>query len=103
MDTNFTQQSRQNEEKMLKYYTDKANYEATQQQENQQIINLSLVEIAAKISQTAIAVINELVDPEKPKDLNGLITILFKEDRMVYIGITVILLSLGVYLIDITS
>ena len=83
MDTNFTQQSRQNEEKMLKYYTDKANYESEKQQDNQQIINLSLAEIATKISQTVIAVINELVDPEKPKDLNGLLTILFKGDRMV--------------------
>jgi len=92
-----------NENKLLNYYTDKANYDQEQAETGKRIVHLSLLEIAQNISTTIIAIINELVDPTVKKDTNGLLEIFFKGDRMIYIGITALLVALGLYFIDISS
>lgn len=101
--SNFEQQALDREDKTLKYYTDKANSNQDSDVQHQYILNLSLSEIAANISVTFIAVINDLVNPSTRKDLNGLLNIFFKENRMIYIGLTILLISFGLYVIDITS
>lgn len=101
--TNFEKQALDREDRKIKYYTDKTNNEQERSTQHQYILNLSLSEIAANISLTFIAVINDLVNPAISKDRNGLLTIFFKETRMIYIGLTILLVSFGLYVIDITS
>lgn len=97
--SNFEKNAIDKENQTLKYYTSKSNIEQTTDAENKQIFNMSLSSIAANISVTIISIINELLDPNR----QGIVQIFFKEDRMVYIGLTILLVSLGLYIIDITS
>lgn len=97
--SHFEQTAISNEHKLLKYYTDKANYQQQEQTVQRQFVNLSLSEIASNISATIISIIDELFDPRLKKDYEGLVTIFFKDDRMIYLGITVIILALATMLI----
>jgi len=101
--SNFEQQALKHESANLKYYTSKANEEQEQERENKYITNLSLTEIASNISLTFILIINELLDSNITKDTNSVINIFFKDNRMLYIGLTVLLVAFGIYIIDITS
>lgn len=100
--SNFEQIAIDNEHKTLQYMTDKENTLRSKQTVHQQFINLSLLEIANGISMTIISIINELLDSSKPKELNDIIEIFFKDDRMIYVGLTIFLFTLGLYIIDIS-
>jgi len=90
------------EDEKLKYYASKANNEAIHLEEDKLLVNLSLAQVAKNIAQTIIAVINELLDPQN-RNVQAIIQIFFKEDRMMYIGMTLILIVFSFYIVDITS
>ena len=72
---------------------------------NNRFYNLSLKQILQNLSKTLIKIINELsiFFEKKNKDYQELIIIFTKEDRMIYVGILFIILSLSIYFIQISS
>ena len=72
---------------------------------NQRFYNLSLKEILNNLSLTLIKIINETsVYMEKSdRTTKELIDIFIKDDRMIYVGILLIILSLGIFFINISS
>lgn len=99
--SNFEKASIDNENKNLQYLTAKENAEQSRQIVHRQFINLSLLEIANNISTTFISIINELLDSSKPKGMNDMLEVFFVGDRMIYVGLSVFLFTLGLYIIDI--
>ena len=89
--TNYEQTAINNENAYLKYYTDKTNSEQQAQTEGELFINLSLRSIVTKISETIISVLNDLLEP-KSKGLTEYVMIFFKGDRMIYLGVTIMLI-----------
>ena len=87
----------------LKHLADKKNQEQEKDIEHKLFVNLSLREIMSNMSTTIIMIINELLDPKIKKSSSNLITIFFQDDRMIYLGLFVALIGLGIYLIDITK
>ena len=101
--TEFEVRSMEEQQRRLKYFTDTTNEELINQQENELFINLSLVTIFRRLSTTIISIINELLDMDRDTQLSDFVFIFVKEDRLVYIGLLFVMISLSVYLIDITS
>ena len=92
------------EEKFLKYNSIKADNDNVNDTENELLINLSLSTIWKNLYNTIIDILNDLTDlTDNNKDINSLVYIFFKQDRMIYLGILVILISIFIYLIDIGS
>lgn len=91
--TEYEERALENEGALLKYYSNKANYDQNETHEDRKLINLSLAEIAANISNTIITIINELLDPEKNNSFRSVLEIFFKGDRMIYLGIVIIIVS----------
>lgn len=98
----FEKQAINNEEQQLKYYTIKANQEVSEHIQHMLLLNMSISEILQRMSQTVIDIINDLTNTDD-LNLRNVIIILFKGDRMVYIGLILILIALSFYLIDITK
>ena len=101
--TDFELKSIGEQQRRLQYYTDQSNEESRQQQEGEVIINLSVVQILQKLSTTILNIINELLSIRKNAQLSDLVYIFIKEDRLIYVGILLMIIALGVYLIDITT
>jgi hypothetical protein len=95
--------SMEEQQRRLNYFTDTTNQELAQQQEHEVFINLSLVNLLSKMSSTIIVIINELLSITKDTQFNDILLIFVKEDRLVYIGMLFVMISLAIYLIDITS
>lgn len=101
--TDYEIRSMEEQQRRLKYFTDTTNEELQQKQEQQLFINLSLVDLLSNMSKTIITIINELIDINQDTTWNDVILIFIKNDRLVYIGILLIIVSLCIYLIDITN
>lgn len=82
------------EQKKLKYYTDQANTERYIEGEKEVFINLSLVEIAQNFVRSMIGILNDLTDM-KDISLRQIISILTRDDRLIYLGILFILIGLS--------
>ena len=91
-----------NEEQQLAYYSEKANIEMENNEDGKLFLNMSIRDILKGVSLTFIDVINDLVSG-KAKNSKDLIKILFKSDRMIYVGVLIILIAFGIYIVDITS
>ncbi len=98
----FERKVLETEKQNLTYYTEKANKAATQQKTENLFINLSIKEILVNLSKTFVGILNDLMTPG---NLTGgrIIEILFKEDRMIYVGLLILFIAFSIYLIDITS
>lgn len=86
-----------NEGKKLTYYSEKST--KINGSNDNLFINLSIFEILKNISKTIINIIDDLLD-YKIKNLKDVLTVFSKDDRLIYIGIIMIIISLCVYLID---
>jgi hypothetical protein len=95
--------SMEDQQRRLKYFTDTTNEELQQKQEDELFINLSLVNLFSKMSSTIIAIINELLLLTKDSQFKDIVYIFIKNDRLVYIGILMVIISLAIYLIGITA
>lgn len=93
----------EDQQRRLKYFTDTTNEELQQKYEQDVFINLSLVNLFSKLSMTIISIINELLEIDKDTQFNDFVLIFVKDDRLIYLGMLFIMISLAIYLIDITS
>lgn len=89
------------ENEKLKHYTIEANSDKEEETESKIIYNMTVVEIFRKLSQTINAVINELFEPGLTA--RKFVETLVKEDRLIYIGILILIVMFGLYIVDITS
>ena len=99
---NYERLVHKNEEQQLAYYSEKANIEKNTNEDERLFLNMSIRDILKGVSVTFIDVINDLVSG-KAKNSKDLIKILFKGDRMIYVGVITILIAFGIYIVDITS
>ena len=85
----------------------KKNVEEVVLNDNKKIYNLSFNVLFKNASKVYIDILNELSiyfsDKNKDKNLNKLGLILTKEENMLYIGLLILMLSFGLWLIDITK
>jgi hypothetical protein len=95
--------SMEEQQRRLKYFTDTTNEEQQKTQEQQLFYNLSLANILSKLSSTIISIINELLAINQETQFNDVIYIFVKEDRLIYLGILFIIISIAMYLIDVTG
>jgi hypothetical protein len=100
--TQFEVQSMQDEQRRLSYYSDKTNEELNQVQEQELFINLSLVKLFQNLSATIIAIINEILEVNQDTTFEDFILIFVKGNRLVYLGILLIMIALAIYIVDIT-
>ena len=96
-------QAMEDQQRKLKYFSDTTNEEREQQQEHEVFLNLSLVELFRNLSATIIVIINEVLEITKKTTLSDIIYIFIKGDRLVYLGMLMIMIALAMYLIDITG
>ena len=73
--------------------------------EDKRFYNLSLKRIAENFSGTMLVLVNELTlfIYQKNKNINQLMLIFTKDDRLIYVGILLFLISLCLYFIDLTN
>lgn len=90
------------ENAFLNYYTAESNKNQNEQVQERLFMNLSLTEIAQRLSQAVIGIITDLVSMET-FSLTRVTEILFKGDRMIYLGLIAIIVGVAFYFIDITS
>lgn len=90
-------------ERRLKYYTAEANKENKVKEEKNLFINLSIVQIFHNLSQVIISILNELMLINKDTPKSEIFLIFVKNDRLIYLGLLVVLIGLGMYIIDITD
>ncbi len=99
----YQNQAIENEEEHLNFKSFEENLKHEKSNSDSLFINQSLSQILSNISATIIVVITELLDPKVHKTPSNIMTILFKDDRMIYLGIVILIISLAVYVIDSTS
>jgi hypothetical protein len=89
-----------NEGQKLTYYSEKSNRLKIDETTEKLFINLSLKEILMNISLTIINIINDIVQCgiRSPRDI---LSILGRDDRLIYVGIVIIFISFGIYVVDI--
>ena len=90
------------EEDQLAYYTEKANVEKNIEEDKKLFLNMSIRDILKQMSITFVDIITDLTSG-KATNLRDILKILFKEDRMVFIGVLILLISFGIYIVDITN
>ena len=96
--TGFTRKVLLNGQNVLNYYTEKSNLEEQDRDTDHVIFNLSLKKIIENMAKTLIELLNDM--------LNGRIHTIndvLKGDRMLYLGIILVLIAFSIYLIDVTS
>ena len=84
----------------LKYYSEKSNRLEDLKEDEKLFINLSLKNILINISSTVINIINELVE-NGIKTPHEVLKVVSKGDRLIYIGIIILFITFGVYIVDI--
>ncbi len=89
----------EHEGRRLHYLTEVSNRKETVEVDKQLFINQSISQILRSISQTIIDIINEFVAGEA-KDFRSAVTTLFRGNRMIYIGIVVVLVGFLLYILD---
>lgn len=76
----------------------------TEKQDEKDIFNFSIIDIYNNTLQTVVDIINEFMrildNTNKDNYLMSFLNIFFKEKRMFYIGIILIILSFVIYFID---
>jgi hypothetical protein len=101
--TDFEFTSMESQRKKLQYFTDKTNEESKQEQDSKIFINLSLVQLLSHMSSTIIDILNDLTNMEHNIAISEIIYIFVQKDRLIYIGILIVIISLMIYILDITS
>lgn len=73
--------------------------------ENKNIYNMSLYTLFNRLSKVSVEILDEITiySAQKEKNLNNFFIILTKEDRLIYVGILLVLLSLALWFIDISK
>lgn len=80
-----------------------ANKESQELHQSQQIQNMSLQSIVEKIRVTLVNIIDDLLEYEMSEGVDEMMYIFTKEDRLMYVGITVAIFSFIVLLIRLSD
>lgn len=96
------QAQQQNELNSLQY---RENEKAKQIKENKNIYNMSLHSLYDRLSSVSINIIEDVTIyiNQKDKNLNKFFIIFTKEDRLIYVGILLVIFSLSLWFIDISK
>ena len=83
----------------------KATKEAEQHKYESRIYNLSINEIAGVMTKTLIDIVNDIVQfiNKEDKTMNDFVIIFMSNDRLVYVGIFVVIISFILYFIDLST
>lgn len=84
-------------ENRLKYYTINANQDQQQDDESSLLLNMSIAAILKKFSSTFNAVLEDLLEWNKP-----ITKIFLSEDRLMYCGLMLVLISFTLWLVGLT-
>lgn len=87
----------------LQDLSDTENERRLRQSEGIKIYNLSLLDLAHRTSDTVHNVMDELLDFDPKDGTRGIIDIFTRSDRLVYIGILIILFTIIILLIKTTD
>lgn len=98
----FEQRVLKGEEEQLRYYAEKSNQQQQQHTEDQLLLNLSIRQILMNWSQTFVDILTDLATGQATGP-RSLIKILVRGDRMIYVGLTLVLIAFSMYLVDITG
>lgn len=93
------------QQKKLNEKSLKATEQAIKDKENEKFYNLSIKNIVQNTTNIMIEVVNDLVVyfNSDDKTFGGLYVIISKNDRFIYVGIVMILISVMLYFITVTS
>jgi hypothetical protein len=91
------------ETQKLTYYAEKTNAASAQEKTENLFIHLSLRQIMMNISNTFIGIMNDILNPADPATPRDYLSIISKDDRLIYVGIIVVFIAFCLYLVDITS
>jgi len=75
-----------------------ANEKENEKHENKLFVNLSIKEIFYNLIETIIDILNEILDLPEKRDINNYLQIFFQKDRMIYVGIFLIIISILFYI-----
>ena len=75
-----------------------ANQERQNLQESDKFYNLSIKQIGFKVSDTVNNVVDELIEFEPKTGVSGFVEIFAKQDRLIYLGIIIVIFSIAVIL-----
>lgn len=101
--TEYELKSIQSQREKLKYFTDTTNDEVVKQHEHELFTNLSLSSIFTKFSTVIISIINQLLAIDKNTSASDIVYIFIRDDRLIYIGLLLMIIALCIYLVDITQ
>jgi len=90
------------ENKQLTYFTEKSQTELNKEESHKLFFNLSIKQILENISAVFVAIVNELVSGQD-NSFKDYIMIFFKDNRMIYIGLLIIIVAFFIYIVDITG
>jgi len=76
-----------------------ANQADTKQNEEQKIYNMSVKEIGYKVSDTTHDILDDLLHFDKSDGMRGFLEIFIKGDRMIYVGIIIMMFTIAGLLI----
>ena len=93
------------QQQLLNKKSELASKQAIKDKEMDKFYNLSLYQISNNTTQTLISILNELIifNNNNNKTLGKFINIFIKNDRLIYVGITTIIISFMIYFISATS
>jgi hypothetical protein len=87
------------EDRKLTYFTER---DRNRPEDDRLFINLSIKEVLHGMSIAFINIINDIVSGQQAS-MSDYIMAFFKGDRMIYVGLLLILVAFSIYIIDITS
>lgn len=93
------------QENELKSFQYQENEKSKIIKENKNIYNMSLYSLFSRLSKVSIEIMEDLTIylSQKEKNINNFFIIFTKEDRLIYTGILLLLLSLALWFIDISK
>ena len=93
------------QQKELEKKSLKASVQAIKDKENEKFYNLSLKNVLQNTTQTVVDIINDMVMfvNDDHKTFGKLFNIFTKSDRLIYVGLVLIFLSVVLYFINVTS
>ena len=92
----------ENELKSLQY---QENEKAKVIKENKNIYNMSIYTLLKRLSKVSMEIMEDITIyiSQKDQNINNFFIIFTKEDRLIYVGILLLLLSMGLWFIDISK
>jgi len=98
--TNLYEELIQKEDRVLKTVNRVVDYSNRKDLESKEFINMSVGNATVGFLQTMVDIVQDLT---KAKDAMQFVTVLYKGDRVIYIGILVVLISLFLFFVQSSS